>query len=162
MANGYDLVQVKTVGENSINYEIIQENDVIYGIENHNIDFVVDQYLTTIITNSVTEKYKTYTPKNEGGKISEELKDHSFTQDNKTFYLDEKDLTFNIRRNNTPQAISGHINVVYNEAGECVGWSLLSSYEENSGEFATQTYKYTFVEAFVGCSIPVNNGQNVN
>ena len=34
MANGYDLVEVKQIDSTSINYEILQENDVIYGIEN--------------------------------------------------------------------------------------------------------------------------------
>ncbi len=143
VAHGYDLVQVKTVGETSINYEIVQSGDVVYGINDKSIDFLHDKYFNTIVTETVQEKYNTYS-----GSADELKAEKSFVgKDEKTYYLDENALTFNIRRNGKFMSVEGFINVIYDEEGKCVGWSLLSTNEENKAEFATDAYAYTFVEA---------------
>ncbi len=156
LANGYDLVQVKTVSADSINYSIEQSEglkagDIIYGVEDRNIDFVADQYFNTIMSSSVLDKYKTYSPKTEGGKIGDELKDSKFETDGKTYYLELKPLTFKVKRNKEMIDVHGFVNVVYDEAGECAGWSLLSTNIRDDGEFATTSYRYSFVEALTQC-----------
>ena len=50
MANGYDLVQVKDVNSTSVNYQILQQGDVIYGVNDKEINFVSDDHLSSLIT----------------------------------------------------------------------------------------------------------------
>ena len=67
MSTGYDLVEVKNVSENSINYGYFQTGDVIYGVQDKEINFVDDEYLSTLITVYLQENYDNYV-----GDISQE------------------------------------------------------------------------------------------
>lgn len=141
MSAGYDLVEVKNVSESSINYEILQTSDVIIGIDNLKIDFVQDNFVSTLISKKVQSSYSKYL-----GTSEELLEEYSFSQDGKTYYMDKQDLIFNILRDGERLAINGFINVIYDTNGDYVGWSLLST-EEESEEFLISNYKYTFFES---------------
>lgn len=145
LSSGYDLVQVKNVEQTSINYTCLQTGDVIYGIENNNINFVDDEYFANLISVHLNNNYKTY-----NGDIS--LETNSYTENNKIYYLVETPITFNIKRNGEKLEIEGFVNTIYNENGEYAGWTLLTS-EENANEFGIQTYKYGFWES-LGQAIP--------
>ena len=58
LSHGYDLVQVKNIAPESINYSIIQKGDVVVGIDGRDIDFVKDRYFNTLITDSVNKNYE--------------------------------------------------------------------------------------------------------
>ena len=139
VSNGYDLVQVKTVAPTSINYGYFQAGDVIYGVNDIEIDFVKDKYFSSLISIYVQDNYNQY-----DGDIKQVK--NSFVDDNKTFYLVEKPIKYNVRRDDKERSVHGFINVVYNEEGKYSGWSMLATNEDNSSEFAIQTYKYGFWE----------------
>lgn len=146
VSNGYDLVQVKHVSQNSINYGCLQSGDVIYGVENKKINFVKDDYFATLISEHVEYNYSEYV-----GDITQEL--NSYTDDDKTYYLVKEPIIFNVERGNSKKAIEGYINVIYNADGEYVGWSTYSTGEESIDDFHAEKYKYSFFEA-LGESIP--------
>lgn len=145
MANGYDLVQVKSVAPTSINYECLEAGDVIYGIDGEDIDFVHDRYFSVLLESAIREKY----PTNTGNKDEQ----YSYTSNDKTYYMSTCPIKYNIRRDGKRIMVDGYINVVYNENGEFSGWSMLTSEVDVEGEFAIATYRYTFVEA-LGEAIP--------
>ncbi len=143
LANGYDLVQVKTVPEQSINYNIMQTGDVIYGVNNKNIDFVNDDYITTLITDYVMNNFKTYSGENllEAGEPFED-------ENNETFYLVQEILPLNIKRNGKTQLLECKINIIYASDGSLASWPA-PGYETMNDVFGVQihTYKYSFFEA---------------
>lgn len=143
---GYDLVQVKNVNQNSINYERLYSGDVIYGIENNKIDFVDDDYFNSLITNHLEENYRYY-----NGDVTTET--NSFTKDNKIYYMVETPIIYNVKRDGNKLEVEGYVNTIYNSGGEYVGWSMLTTNEENKQEFNIGNYKYGFWES-VGQSIP--------
>ena len=146
MASGYDLVQVKNVSASSINYGILQKNDVVYGIDNKEIDFVKDDYFSTLITDYLEDNHAKYQ-----GDITLEV--NTFVDDGKTFYIVSQPIKFNIKRGGDKIAVDGYVNEVFNEKGEFAGWTLTTTYEENAEEFEVQTYKYSFLES-LGEAIP--------
>lgn len=146
VSSGYDLVQVKNVSATSINYGILQKNDVILGIDGNKIDFVKDDYFATLITDYLEDNHDKYQ-----GDITLEV--NKFTEKDKTYYLVSQPIKFNIKRNGKKMTVSGHVNEVFNEKGEFSGWTLTTTYEENSKEFDVKTYKYGFWEA-LGEAIP--------
>ena len=143
---GYDLVQVKNINQNSINYERLYSGDVIYGIENNKIDFVDDDYFNSLITNHLEENYRYY-----NGDVTTET--NSFTKDNKIYYMVEIPIIYNVKRDGNKLEVEGYVNTIYNSGGEYVGWSMLTTNEENKQEFNIGNYKYGFWES-VGQSIP--------
>ena len=148
ISSGYDLVEVKTIDNNtSINGNRLQTGDVIYGVENNKIDFVSDKYFATLISDHISVNYSDY----EGQDITLEI--NKFTEDNKTYYLVEKPITFNVERDGEKVLVDGFVNVVYDENGKYSGWTLLTQYEENDTEFKLDSYRYSFWEA-LGQSIP--------
>ena len=142
LSHGYDLVQVKNIAPESINYSIIQKGDVVVGIDGRDIDFVKDRYFNTLITDSVNKNYE--------GDITGET---SFQNDkNETFYIVPQPLKFNIKRGGKETEVQGYVNVIYNSSGEFSGWTLLREYgTENNAEFSVETYKYSFGESLVQC-----------
>lgn len=151
VSNGYDLVEVKNIDQNSMNYQVIQTNDVIYGIEGDSIDFVNDKFFNILIGDNVKEKYATYATNQFGtGELTNEK---SFIDEGKIYYQVTSDLTYNINRDGEKLSIVGHINVFYDENGEYAGWSLLSSEDAADTEFEIGNYKYSFWHA-VGQSVP--------
>ena len=141
MANGYDLVQIKTVASSSINYGYFQTGDVVYGVNDTEIDFVKDKYFGNLINVYIQENYGEY-----DGDVS--LETNSFVKDGKTYYLVQRPIKYNVLRNGNKRTVHGFVNVVYNEYGDYAsGWSLFNSYEENVQEFAAESYKYTFTES---------------
>lgn len=146
VSSGYDLVQVKSVGNNSINCNCFQSGDVIYGVENKQIDFVKDDYFASLITEYLQTDYKTY-----DGNITVEI--NKYVEDGKTYYMVKTPITYNVKRDGEKISVEGYINTIYNENGEYSGWSLLTSNEENDAEFGLKTYRYGFVEA-LGNAIP--------
>ncbi len=148
VSSGYDLVQVKAIDENtSINRNSLQTDDVIYGVEGHKIDFVNDHYFATLVSDHISNNYADY----QGEDITVEI--NKFTEEDKTFYLVQVPITFNVERDGDKIIVDGHVNVVYNENGEYSGWTLLNKYEENDAEFKLASYKYSFWEA-LGESVP--------
>ena len=146
VSSGYDLVQVKNVSATSINYGILQKNDVILGIDGNKINFVKDDYFATLITDYLEDNHDKYQ-----GDITLEV--NKFTEKDKTYYLVSQPIKFNIKRNGEKMTVSGHVNEVFNEKGEFSGWTLTTTYEENAKEFDVKTYKYGFWEA-LGEAIP--------
>lgn len=146
VSSGYDLVQVKNVSATSINYGILQKNDVILGIDGNKINFVKDDYFATLITDYLEDNHDKYQ-----GDITLEV--NKFTEKDKTYYLVSQPIKFNIKRNGKKMTVSGYVNEVFNEKGEFSGWTLTTTYEENAKEFDVKTYKYGFWEA-LGEAIP--------
>ena len=142
LSNGYDLVQVKNITPDSINYGIIQTSDVIVGIEGDNINFVKDKYLNTLLTEHTELKYPNFVASEE-----QKLTDlYSYTENGKTYYMQQQSLTFNVRRDGKTIALdNAQIMVIFNDKGEFSGWSLMPT-EENTNDFEIATYKYSFVE----------------
>ena len=147
VSSGYDLVQVKTVNNTSINYNCLQKGDIIYGVENKKIDFVDDEYFAELVSNYISKDYADY----QGEDITLEI--NTFTEENETYYLVKTPITFNVKRDGEKIMVDGFVNVVYDENGEFSGWTLLNKYEENDSEFKLGTYRYSFWEA-LGESIP--------
>lgn len=147
IANGYDLVEVKQIDNTSINYGVLQTNDVIYGIENQNIDFVNDEMFNVLISDNVKYKYSNY--KTNSFANGELAKETSYIEDGEVFYMVNSDIIFNVRRNNEKLAVVGHVNVIYDADGEYAGWSLLASNEEIDQEFSIGNHRYTFGEALI-------------
>jgi len=139
LSSGYDLVEVKNVGDTSINAGILQSGDMIYGIEHNQIDFVNDDYISNLISDYLNDEYSAYE-----GDISTE---YSFSKDNKTFYMVKTPMTFNVRRDGEYTSVEGYINTIYNDKGEYAGWSLMSTHEEDIAEFNIGNYKYSFWES---------------
>ena len=146
MASGYDLVQVKNVSTSSINYGVLQKNDVVYGIDNKEINFVKDDYFSTLISDYLDENHPKYQ-----GDITLEV--NKFENEGKTYYLVSQPIKFNIKRDGEKITVDGYVNEIFNDKGECAGWTLTSTYEENADEFDVKTYKYTFWES-LGEAIP--------
>lgn len=152
MANGYDLVEVDKVSVDSINYSILLDDDVIYGIDNKDIDFVKDFHFNTIITSTVANNYGKYYDNTD--RLPDSLEDeYEFTLNNKTYYLVQEELIFNVKRDGKKIAVNGCINVAYDTDGDYYSWTLLSSEENIENEFVISTHKYTFFEALTQ-SIP--------
>lgn len=140
VSSGYDLVQVKNVDSTSINYNCLQAGDVIYGVENRQIDFVDDEYFATLISRYLTIYHSDYV-----GDVTLEI--NSFIEDDKTYFLVKTPITFNIERGGKKIDVEGYVNTIYDSNGEFSGWTLLTTNEENNQEFALKTYKYSFIEA---------------
>ena len=142
LSHGYEYVQINSISPESINYEYIQNGDVIVGIENNKIDFVKDKYFNTLISDKVTKDYKKY-----AGTLEELEQEDFYVIDNKAYYFVNCPLIYNVKRDGKQMEIEGTINVVYNSKGELEGWSLLSGNDAKNSEFSLTTYKYTFVES---------------
>ncbi len=144
ISSGYDLVEVKNINANSINYNTFQAGDVIYGIDGNEIDFVHDEYFNNLLSNSVQEHYSKYS-----GTTDELKNEYSFVDDGKTYYLDVQTIKFNVRRDGDYIEVTGYINVIYNDSGQYSGWSLYSTDETDSNEFSIGNYKYSFWESLI-------------
>lgn len=141
VSSGYDLVQVKNVENTSINYAILREGDIIYGIENQEIDFVKDDMFNVLITENLQAKYPTF-----NGDLEQDCS-YSYTDsEGKKHYMSTEDLTYNIKRDGQELTIVGKINVVYDSAGKFEGWSMLTT-EEETTEFKISSYRYSFGES---------------
>lgn len=141
ISNGYDLVQVKHVDRTSINYGYFQSGDVIYGVNDTKIDFVKDDYFSSLVTVYLQENYNTYS-----GDISQE--ENSFIKNDKTYYLVTRPIKYNVLRNGNERSVHGFVNAVYSADGEYASaWSLFTTYNENQEEFHAEAYKYTFTES---------------
>lgn len=148
LASGYDLVQVKHVAPESMNYAIIQEGDVIYGVDGKKIDFVKDDYFSTLVADHIIDKYT----------VDDSLDTTTgieCTINDKIYYLIKDNITYNIIRDGEKIEIVANINIycdengkVFNDKGEAYGYSLLNTNEDN-GEFEIKSYKYSFGEALI-------------
>lgn len=144
ISSGYDLVEIKNLNENSINYNIFQTGDVIYGIDGKEIDFVHDEYFNNLLTDCVTDHYSKY-----DGSIADLENEYSFSDEGKTYYFDMQSINFNVRRAGEDIEITGYINVIYDDKGEYAGWSLYGTNQADSNEFSIGNYKYSFWESLV-------------
>lgn len=144
MANGYDLVQVKDVNPSSVNYQILQQGDVIYGVNDKEIDFVSDDNISSLITEYCQEHYSNY--------IGEDLtSNYSFKNDEgKTFYIKTQTIPLNIQRDDEKIEKIANVQLIYNESGEYAGWSLLNT-EKETNELVVGNYKYSFGESLIEC-----------
>ena len=144
MANGYDLVQVKDVNSTSVNYQILQQGDVIYGVNDKEINFVSDDHLSSLITEYCQDHYSNY--------VGEDLiSNYSFKNDyGKTFYIKSQTIPLNIERDDEKIEKTAFVQVIYNESGEYAGWSLLNT-EKETNELVVANYKYSFGESLIEC-----------
>ena len=134
LCNGYDLVQVNSGSNTTIfNYEYLQTNDIIYGIDGVEIDFVKDISFNTLVKNEINENYLTY--KGEDVTLLE-----TYTKDNKVFYVSTEPLTYNVKRDGEKQEVNSYIKVFYNEKGEYAGYDL---------DIDIELYKYSFGESLI-------------
>jgi len=140
LCNGYDLLQVKKINSTSINYAYLQTGDTLYGIDGKEINFVKDLSLSTLISIYAENNYRNY-----DGDIS--IESNSYIEKNKTYYLVEEPITFNIRRNGKETSVDGFINVIYDAQGKYSGWTMYSDNSQNTNEFSVDAYKYGFWEA---------------
>lgn len=143
LANGYDLVQVKNVDTTSINYEILQKNDIVYGVNDIEIDFVYDNHFSVLISEYCVNNYSKYT----GLDLTT---NYSFRKDNKTYYIKTQSIPLNIKRNNTKITKTANLQVIYDTNGNYAGWSLLNT-EKEGNELLIDNYKYSFGEALLNC-----------
>ncbi|MBR6779159.1 MAG: site-2 protease family protein [Clostridia bacterium] len=145
VSSGYDYVQIKSVAPQSINYNVMYAGDVITGVNGNKIDFVDDEFMSVLITEDLMVRY---------AKADDivDNNDYSYTKDGKTFYLKKGNIKFDVKRDDKSLVVDAYINVVYDADGNYAGWSLLNT-ENDNGEFALKTYKYSFGEA-LGQSIP--------
>ena len=143
MANGYDLVQVKDVNSTSINYEILQENDIIYGVNDKEIDFVSDDNFSVLVTEYCETHYSKYT----GLDLTS---NYSFRKDNKTYYMKTQEIPLNIERDNKKIDQIAYLQVIYDSEGNYSGWSLLNT-EKETTEFLIGNYQYSFGESLINC-----------
>lgn len=143
ISHGYDLVQVQTITENSINYGYIQSQDVIIGVNDNYIDFVHDESMSVLIGDYVSTNYKIYS----GEDLTSE---YSYKDGEKTYYLDAKPLIYNIRRDGKEIKVNGYINVIYDSMGKSVGWSMCETEKVENGDFVISAYKYSFMESLCG------------
>ena len=141
MANGYDLVQVKNVDSTSINYNCLQQGDVIHGIEGTEINFVTDDSFNLLITKKVQSMYSEF----EG----DVLELSSFEKEGESYYYAPQTLTYNITRDGQKTSVEGFINVIYDAKGDYSGWTLLKTNEANTEEFNIGNYKYSFGESLL-------------
>jgi len=132
LCNGYDLAQVKGVDATSINYQYLQTNDVVYGIDGVKIDFVKDRSFNILIENELEENYKKY-----NGDVTLL---QTYTKDNKTFYVSTEPLKYNVKRDGDKKEIQGYIKVLYNEKGEFSGYDI---------DYDIEIYKYSFGESLI-------------
>ncbi len=140
VSHGYDLVQVKDITADSINYGYLYSQDVIVGIDNTDIDFVKDDNINSLISDYVKDNYTSY--------LGEDLsKEYDFKQDNKTYYMDKQPMPYNIRRDGKEIVVDGYINVIYDTNGKMAGWSLCETEVTDKGDFVLVTYRYTFLES---------------
>lgn len=152
LANGYDLVQVKNINQDSINYEILQEGDIINGIEGVEFDFVHDETFNILISEHIKDNYSKY----DGEDLTQEV---SFKGKNKkTYYLAKRNIVYNVERDDKQISLNGFINVVYDEKGDVVkndnglcSYSMLSTNDENESEFLIGNYKYSFGQSLLKC-----------
>ncbi len=152
LANGYDLVEVKKVNQDSINYEILQEGDIINGIEGVEFDFVHDETFNILISKHIDDNYSKY----DGEDLT---KEKSFKgKDDKTYYLVKRGIVYNVERNNKDISLNGFINAIYDSNGEAVrgenglcSYTMLSTNDENDNEFIIGNYKYSFGESLLKC-----------
>lgn len=143
MANGYDLVQVKDISSTSINYEILQEGDIIYGVNNKEIDFVNDEHFSVLVTEYCENHYSKYT----GLDLTE---NYSFRKDNKKYYMKTQSIPLNIERNGKNAEQTAYLQVIYDSDGNYAGWSLLNT-EKETTEFIIGNYQYSFGESLLNC-----------
>ena len=152
MANGYEQVEVKDISNTSINYEVFEKGDVIYGVEGVEFDFVNDRMFNILIEKHISKNYTEYV-----GDISQETNTIK-CNDDKSYYLVEQPITFNVIRDDKKIALNADVNVIYDsegnvlkdEKGKC-SYSLLSSNKEVEGEFEIGNHKYSFGESLVQC-----------
>ncbi len=142
---GYDYVQVDKISTESINYSYFQSGDVILGVNGAKIDFVDDEYLSTLITIDLENRFE------KNPNITTDY-DYTYSSADKQYYMQTSDINFLIKRDGKEMNLPAKINVVYDSDGNYAGWSLLNT-EKDNGEFEISTYKYGFWEA-VGQSIP--------
>ncbi len=149
-ANGYDLVQVKSVGVTSVT--ALQTSDVILGVEGHKIDFVHDDSLSVLIDDYLTDDFAKLDTNSEYIQVT--INDRAYNQQ-------IKDIKYNIRRDGKKQTISGKIYALYAaqdnltggstiKAGDYVGWSLVDE-SLSEDDLMLSTYKYSFGEAALNC-----------
>ncbi|MBE7076782.1 MAG: hypothetical protein E7374_02690 [Clostridiales bacterium] len=136
---GYDLVEVKKVDSASMNYGIFRKGDVIVGVENEDFDFVHDKYLNSLITENLEEKYA------KNGDIKSTY-DYMYTEKGENRYMKKESISYEVVRDGDDITINAYINVIYDEKGEYVGWSMLNT-EKTTNEFEIATHKYSFGEA---------------
>lgn len=137
---GYDLIEVKTIEQTSINYNILQTGDVLLGVDGEYVDFVYDVTFDVLITNKVKD--------NPEYRLDLDREYETFKIKDKDYTMQLHPINFNIKRNGKKQEITAQINIVYNDANNQYGWTVNSTYnDETSNEFVVGVHRYTFTEA---------------
>ena len=146
LSSGYDLIEVKNVDSTSLNYQCLQAGDVIYGIGDEKIDFVDDEYMTSLISKHLIIYHLNYE-----GDITLEI--NTFVENDKTYFMVKTPINYIVKRDGKEINVPGYVNTIYDVNGKYQGWSLLSTNDSTSKEFALDTYRYSFGEA-LGQAVP--------
>jgi len=141
VSSGYDLVKVDKINSQSINYGVLQQGDVIYGINNTDIDYFHDDYLNTLTITYLKDNYSTYE-----GEITEEVI-NTYKDGDETFYLVKRPITLNVLRDKQELTLVGYVNASYNAQGELKGATWLTNYNSPTEEFNLENHRYGFFKA---------------
>ena len=121
---GYEKVEVTKVENSSINYNILYEGDVIYGVDGEEFDFVHDKYFSSLISEyTTTAEFK-----------------NTFVIDGETY----SSIPMNIKRDEEKIVVDVNLRKVVD--GEDEYWSFVNATDDGK-EFALDNYKPTFFEA---------------
>ena len=121
---GYEKVEVTKVEKTSINYNILYEGDIIYGINGEDFDFVHDKYFSSLISD--------YTKK-------AEFK-NTFVIDGETYSA----IPMNVKRDGKKIELDVRLRKVVD--GDEEYWTFVNATEDGK-EFGIDNYKSTFFEA---------------
>lgn len=145
IANGYEQVEVKNIDNTSINYEILQQSDVIYGIEGVEFDFVNDKMFNSLVEKHINNNYATYNGENL-------LNEYSFENDEgKKLYIVKQPLTFNVERDGERIESEGYVSVIYDAEGKVYQYSFYTNENTADTEFKIGYHKYSFGESLMEC-----------
>jgi len=121
---GYEKVEVTKIEKTSINYNILYEGDVIYGVDGEEFDFVHDKYFSSLISD--------YTKK-------AEFK-NTFEIDGETYST----IPMNIKRGKEKLEVDVRLRKVIDGKDEY--WTFINANEKGK-EFEIENYKSSFFEA---------------
>lgn len=126
---GYEKVEVSKVESNSFNYNILYENDMVYGINGTDFDFVTNDSFSGLLAQ--------YTN-------TADFKSNEFMSDDITYST----VPMNIRRNGENIVVDVVLKKFVD--GDETYWSFLEN-GTNSTEFNLENYKSSFGEALGEC-----------
>ncbi len=141
VSSGYDIVRVDKINNQSINYGVLQQGDIIYGVNNTDIDYFHDDLLNTLTITYLKDNYSKFE-----GDIKEEVT-NTYKDGNETYYLVQRPIVLNVLRDKQKLSLNGYINASYNSKGELKGATWLTNNNAEDAEFNLENQRYGFWKA---------------